>query len=126
MNKTNTIPHLSPHRLNIISVLIQTIINITGIIFKPRGFVQKSALCVTQKQKIFFVNMALHRILRKLLTRNRGIDSKAMRSIYSSSRNKLRNFCPYGQKNCPYRSNGRMATKKVGKATFEGLLTSST
>ena len=70
--------------------------------------------------------MAQHRILRKLLTRNRGIDSKAMRSNVFASRNKPGNFCPYGQKNCPYRSNGRIATKKVGKATIEGLLTSST
>lgn len=81
---------------------------------------------MTQKRKKIFANTAQHRILRKLLTRNLGIDSKAMRSNVFASQNKPKNFCPYGQKNCPYRRNGRMAKKKVGKATFEGLLTSST
>lgn len=123
----NTIsPTIINLRLNIISVLIQTNMEIFGIKSPACEIVQKLPASVTQNRKNIFLNT----VNRKKSWEWRKIDSKII-SIHSRIRenhhgNKPGKFCPYDRKSCPYRRNNQFGAKNMGKATYETIPTSST
>lgn len=113
-------------RLNIISVLIQTNMEILGIKSPACEIVQKLPASVTKNRKNIFLNT----VNGKKSWEWRKIDSKII-SIHSRIRenhrgNRPGNFCPYDRKSCPYRRNNQFGAKNMGKGTYGTIPTSST
>ncbi len=113
-------------RLNIISVLIRINLEILWINFIAAEIVQKLPASVTQNRKNIFLNTGKG----KKSWEWRKMDSKII-SIHSRIRekhngNKPGNFWHKARNSCPYRRNDQFGAKKVGKASYETLPTSST
>lgn len=123
----NTIsPTIINLRLNIISVLIQTNIEILGIKSPACETVQKLPATVTQNRKNIFLNTVNGKEFWEWRKKDWKIISIHSRIRENHNGNKPGKFCPYDRNSCPYRRNDQFGAKNMEKATFETLPTSST